>query len=178
MGSTSKFWASPDVPLILIAVGIALLIAAMRGTLQGTSDNPGLLDLLYADFVGPGNFFAWVVAIGLVGAVGYIKPLRPVSDAFMVLIIIVFLLAANKGGKDFFSSLNAQLVTGTTKAPAQNNTGVNLGEGAPGNFSGSLNFNDPSLSPMQLNPLPNDLLNNPALNVIPLNPIPTFGAGP
>lgn len=150
----------------------------MRGTLQGTQQKPGLLDLLYADFVGPGNFFGWVAAIGLIGAVGYVKQLRPVSDAFMVLIIIVFLLAANKGGKDFFSSLTSQLVEGTSKAPPQNATGVNLGDGHPSNFTGTLPWNDPSLAPLQLIPINNDLLQNPALNVIPLNPVPTFGAGP
>jgi len=106
-------------PLILVAVGIALVIASIRGTLQSSDpQNPGFLDLLYQDFVGPGNFFAWIVAIALVGAVGYYRPLRPVSVAFMILIIIVFLLAANKGGKDFFSSLSGQLLNRNQGTPA------------------------------------------------------------
>lgn len=151
-------------PLVLIAVGIALVIAATRGTLQtGPNNGPGLLGLLYNDFVGPGNFFAWIVAIGLVGAVGYIRPLRPVSDAFMVLIIIVFLLAANKGGKDFFSSLQSQLVTQTANVnptTAGQSIGGDFGSAfgtnpafSTGNFSGSIPINDPSLDPFQLTPI-------------------------
>lgn len=142
-------------PLVLLAVGAALLIAAIRGTLQGTAQNPGLLDLLFADFVGPGNFFAWVAAIGIVGAIGYVKPLRGVSDAFIVLIIIVFVLAANKAGKDFFSSFNAQLVTGTQQATA---TPSNSAGQQPAfqfnNYSGSIPINDPSLAPIGLEPIP------------------------
>lgn len=139
-------------PLILIAVGAALVIAAIRGTLQGSTSSPGLLDLLYSDFVGPGNFFAWIAAIGLVGVVGYAKPLRPVSDAFIFLIIVVFILAANKGGKDFFSSFNAQLVTGTQKATASltgSQTGVTNPLTGTGNFTGTLSPLDPSLDPFQ-----------------------------
>lgn len=134
-------------PLVLIALGAAFIIAAIRGTLQGSSGKDGLLDLLYADFVGPGNFFAWIAAIGLVGAVGYVRPLKGVSDAFIVLIIIVFILAANKGGRDFFSSFNAQLVQGTANATP---TGAN----ASGNFSGAVPITDPSLNPLPFNPLP------------------------
>jgi len=117
------------VPLILIALGVALLVASIRGTLQSSDpQNPGFLDLLYQDFVGSGNFFAWIVAIGLVGAVGFYKPLRPVSVAFMVLIIIVFLLAANKGGKDFFSSLGNQLLNrGSSTTPVANSAGLAAG---------------------------------------------------
>jgi hypothetical protein len=140
------------VALVLVAVGIAFVIAAIRGTLQGTPQNPGLLDLLYSDFVGPNNFFVWIAAIGLVGAVGYVKPLRGVSDAFIVLIIIVFILAANKGGKDFFSSFNNQLVKGT--ANASPNPTATAGSDAfnSGNYSGSVPLNDPSLSPLSLVP--------------------------
>lgn len=96
-------------PLVLVLVGIMFLVTAVRGTLQ-KSDGTGLLDLLKADFTGQGSFLPWILALSLVGAVGYIKVLRPISNAFLVLIIIVFLLAANKGGRDFFSSLASQVL--------------------------------------------------------------------
>lgn len=90
-------------PLALVAIGVVLLIASIRGTTDE------LFALLKADFTGEGNFLLWILAFGAVGAVGYVKPLRPVSTAFLVLLVIVFLLAANKGGKDFFSSLLSQV---------------------------------------------------------------------
>lgn len=158
-------------PLVLIAVGIALVVAAMRGTLKNPDGQSGLLDLLHADFVGPGNFFAWVVAIGLAGSIGYVRPLRPLSDALMVLIIIVFLLAANKGGKDFFSSLTNQLVTGTAKAtgaPAGTAAGASLGTA----LGAGIPTSNPSLDPFSFNPIANSVLNSPSLNVTPFNPQP------
>lgn len=90
-------------PLALLAIGIVLLVTAIRGT---TGD---LAKLLQKDFTGPGNFLLWILALGMVGAVGYVKDLRPIANAFLVLLLIVFLLAANKGGKDFVSSLVSQI---------------------------------------------------------------------
>lgn len=90
-------------PLALLAFGALLLIAAIRGT------QDDLFALLKKDFTGQGNFFLWILAILLVGSVGYVKQLRPISNAFLVLILLVFILAANKGGRDFFSSLLSQI---------------------------------------------------------------------
>lgn len=80
-----------------------MLVSAIRGS------QDELFALLKRDFTGSGNFLVWILAIASVGAVGYIRPLRPVSNAFLVLLLIVFLLAANKSGKDFFSSLVRQV---------------------------------------------------------------------
>lgn len=90
-------------PLALLAIAIVLLAAALRGT------QDDLAALLKRDFTGPGNFLYWILALGSVGALGYIKAFRPVANAFLVLLLIVFILAANKGGKDFFSSLLSQV---------------------------------------------------------------------
>lgn len=90
-------------PLALIAVGLILLISAMRGT------TGQLFDLLKNDFTGPGNFLIWILVLAAVGSVGYVKDLRPIANAFLVLILLVFILAANKGGRDFFSSLVSQV---------------------------------------------------------------------
>lgn len=90
-------------PLALLAFGALFVISAVRGT------NKELFELLRADFTGEGNFFLWVLAIGAVGSIGYVKELRPISNAFLALLFIVFLLAANKGGRDFFSSLVNQV---------------------------------------------------------------------
>lgn len=90
-------------PFALIAAGIVFFVTAMRGT---TDD---LAALIKKDFTGPGNFLVWILVFGAVGATGYIKPFRPIANAFLVLLVIVFILAANKGGKDFVSSLVSQI---------------------------------------------------------------------
>jgi len=90
-------------PLAFLAFGTLFLIAAIRGT------NKELFELLKGDFTGDGNFLIWILAISAVGSIGYIKELRPISNAFLALLLIVFLLAANKGGRDFFSSLVNQV---------------------------------------------------------------------
>lgn len=113
-------------PLVLVAVGLAFLISAIRGTLQ-KDDGTGLLNLLQKDFTGDGNFLAWILAITLVGSVGYIKELRPVSNAFLVLILLMFLLVANKGGKDFFTSLTNQVLSRSTSINPLTDPSSNLG---------------------------------------------------
>lgn len=101
-------------PLALLAAGLILLVSAMRGT---TGE---LFLLLKGDFTGQGNFLMWILVLAAVGSIGYVKDLRPISNAFLVLILIVFILAANKGGRDFFSSLVSQ-ISGT-----QTTLGANL----------------------------------------------------
>lgn len=98
-------------PLALIAIGLVLLIATIRGK------QDDLFNLLKSDFTGPGNFLYWIMAIGVVGAVGYFKPARPVANAFLVLLVVIFLLAANKGGKDFFTSLFSQVKGASNATP-------------------------------------------------------------
>lgn len=123
-------------PLVLVLVGIALLVAAVRGTLQ-TPQHNGLLDLIAHDFTDPqGSFLPWLLAVGLVGAVGYVKPLRPISNAFLVLLLIVFLLAANKGGRDFFTSLTNQVLNRSAAGPTLGGSGL----------GSNLSLSDPSLN--------------------------------
>ncbi len=103
-------------PLVLILVGVVFLIAAVRDQL-GT-----LLSLIKGDFTGSGNFVYFVAAIFVIGAIGYSDRLKPLSDAFLFLVILV-LFIHNKG---VFS--NFQSALGTTTQP---NSAGNFGpEGA------------------------------------------------
>lgn len=115
-------------PLVVVIAGLFFLIAAFRGTLQtksGSSD-PGLLNLIAGDFTDPnGSFLPWILALGLVGATGYVRPFKPVANAFLVLLLIVFLLAANKGGKDFFSSLANQILKRPASHPITGAPAIN-----------------------------------------------------
>jgi hypothetical protein len=86
-------------PFALILVGIVLLVSAVRNT---SSD---LYTLVKGDFTGTDNFAYWLVSILIIGALGYIEPLKPISRVFLALIVIV-LLIAHRG---VFAQFNAQV---------------------------------------------------------------------
>lgn len=84
---------------VLVIIGLFMLISGVRGT------HGELAELLKEDFVGPNNYFKWVVAMLIVGSLGYIKPIRPIANGILVLVILGLFLS-NKG---FFTQLTSQL---------------------------------------------------------------------
>lgn len=86
-------------PFILILLAVLFIAAGLRGT-QGE-----LFSLLKGDFTGDGNFIAWCVAVFLVGAIGYIPQFKPFSNAFLVLIVVSFIV--RNGG--FFQKFQDQV---------------------------------------------------------------------
>lgn len=62
---------------------------------------------MQGEFTGSNNFLLWMVAIWLVGALGYIPGFKPISNAFLALLLIVIFLS-NKG---FFSQFQSALNT-------------------------------------------------------------------
>lgn len=92
-------------PFILIFIGLLLTIAGVRG------QEKELLSLIKSDMTGDGSFkgsyIAWILAIGAIGSLGYIKQIRPIANAFLVLIIVVLFLS-NKG---FFTQFYKQVQT-------------------------------------------------------------------
>jgi len=86
-------------PFILVSIGILMVVVGYRGT------EKDFLALLKGDFTGQGNFFYWIVSLFVVGAVGYIPRLKPISNAFLVLILLM-LVISNKG---FFAQFNRQV---------------------------------------------------------------------
>ena len=93
-----------------------MVTAAVRNTVQDDADTKavGLASLIKSEFTGKNNFVYWVLSILIVGAIGYIEPLKPISRAFLLLIVIVLFLA-NKG---VFEQFN-QALDRTQKTPAQ-----------------------------------------------------------
>ena len=87
-------------PFVLLALGILFFIVALQGT-QGT-----LFTLLKSEFVGSNSFVVWASALIIIGLLGYIKPIRPISHAMLVLIVLVMVLT---NGKGFFSQFNAAI---------------------------------------------------------------------
>lgn len=108
-------------PFALVVIGLLMIVSGGRNTYQQFGAQ------IKGDFTGDKNFTYWLASIGVVGAVGYIEPLRTFSRAFMVLIIVVMFLS--NGG--FFEKFTAALAKGpTTPQP--------VGESATGNAATAL----------------------------------------
>lgn len=89
-------------PFLLIAVGLVLIVTGVRDT------HAQLGAQLTKDFTGQQNFTVWILAIGSVGALGYIENLRTFSHYFLALIIIAMVLS-NRG---FFQKFTEQFAAG------------------------------------------------------------------
>lgn len=76
--------------VVLILIALILIVAAMKGQTARVTEI--LQSDLQAGFSSVNQFGAWLVVILILSAVGSYKPLKPVSDGFIVLILIVFLL--------------------------------------------------------------------------------------
>jgi hypothetical protein len=87
-------WPLIVIGAIFIAVGI-------------NNKAPQFQQILRADFTGERNYFNWIVAIFAIGALGVVKEARTISDAFLVLVILVLILSPSQSG--FFNRLNTEL---------------------------------------------------------------------
>lgn len=113
-------------PFALIVIGVIILVAGIRGT------HVQLGHQLAADFTGAGNFIYWLIAVGVIGLIGYVPGLDRFSKAFMVLLALSFILA-NRG---FFNQFNAAIKSGTAAPSAP----VNEANSIPA-FNGSSSGN-------------------------------------
>lgn len=89
----------------LLFSGLIMIIAAVR------NKQDQLVCLVKNDFTGSGNFLYWVVALIVIGAIGYVDKIKPFSDALLVLIILaVFLASGTTGtGGGFFKQFTAAI---------------------------------------------------------------------
>lgn len=74
-------------PFAFLILGSLFLIAGVRGT------DEQLFTLIKGDFTGKPNFIGWLIAILVIGALGYIEPIKTVSRAFLALVLIVLFLS-------------------------------------------------------------------------------------
>lgn len=86
-------------PIFLILIGAMLVISGAKGTTQELGQ---LLKEDFAPATGIG-FGTWIVALIAVGALGYIPKLKPLANAFMVLIFVGMMLS-NRGFFTQFSN--------------------------------------------------------------------------
>lgn len=104
-------------PFILLFAGVLLLVVSIR------NQQTPFVQLIKSDFTGPHNFLYWVVALVVIGAIGYIPKARPVANLLLVLIIIALILTRGKGG--LFQNLTSAL--GTTTAQQTGTTVAGVG---------------------------------------------------
>jgi len=89
-------------PFVFLIVGLMLIVIGARNQ-QGNA-----VTLLQSEFTGTNSFVEWLIAALIIGGLGYIKPLKPVSDAFLGLMILVMIIAnQNSGG--LFAQFEAAL---------------------------------------------------------------------
>lgn len=91
-------------PFALIIAGVVMVVAAVRGT------HVCLVNVVKGEFQGPGNFTYWVVAILIIGLIGYSETLKPLSDGLLVLILLALFLTRGKQG--LFQNLQSALGSG------------------------------------------------------------------
>lgn len=94
-------------PFALAIIGILFFVTALRGT------TTTLFGLIKDDFTGNANFIYWILAILVIGSVGYVKRLQPIANGFLALVMVVLFIGA--GNKGFF----AMFMQGI-KTPASN----------------------------------------------------------
>lgn len=82
--------------------------------------------MLAEDTFGSGGFVYWFIAIMVVGAIGYIKALKSLSDAFIVLIVLSLILSHKGVFQQFQNALKSIKVpsAGTTGVGTAANSGV------------------------------------------------------
>ena len=107
-------------PFALVFIGLMMIVSGARDTHQAFGAQ------LTKDFTGPGNFTYWLVALGGLGAIGYIDKIRPLSHAFMALVIISMILS--NGG--FFAKFTAAIQGGPI-APEPGSTSGGSAAAAP-----------------------------------------------
>jgi hypothetical protein len=104
-------------PFALLIIGVVLLVSAVRDT------QDDLFTLVKGDFSGQGNFIFWVISILIIGGIGYVPKLKPISDGFLVLVLLVLFLSKgdpSKASGGFFEKFSAALKS--TQTPAGSGT--------------------------------------------------------
>ena len=110
-------------PFILLLLGALLFVTAYNGT---TSQLGKMLKDDIFGGTGTNGLLYWLVAIAIIGGLGYVKSLRSVSDAFIVLLLIVLFLAANTGFFDRFQQALKDIGSGASVPTAGAATAAQL----------------------------------------------------
>lgn len=99
-------------PFALLLFAIMLIVIGFQGT------EHEFFALLNEDF-NPNvsgswrrTFWAWIIAIGVVGGIGYLPKMRQISNVFLALILVVLFLSNGGVFANFTKSFGIQPKTG------------------------------------------------------------------
>lgn len=79
-------------PFALLIIGLLLVVTSAKDTHVQFGKQ------VASDFTGQNNFFVWILAVGIVGFVGYVEKLRPISNMFLALILLAMFLSNSRRG--------------------------------------------------------------------------------
>lgn len=114
-------------PFALVIIGLLMIITGINNTYSPFASQ------LQKDFSGSKSFIVWILALGSVGALGYVKDLRQFSHYFMALILLSMILS-NKGVFQNFQAAIAAGPIAPTASPDATQTAL-----SPGSSTSSLN---------------------------------------
>lgn len=129
-------------PFVFAFVGVMLVAIGLRGRASDASA------LLASEFTGSNSFVRWFLAIMILGLIGYYKPVKPVADAMLGLVIVAIILTKgnpNAPGGGFFAQLNDAFTGAKPLAPQKV-----ISDQSAGIFS---NAQNPSPTALQPNPV-------------------------
>lgn len=98
-------------PYALILIGTMMVVTGVQNTYAAFGAQ------LQTDGVA---FLKWGIAIGGVGAMGYVPDLQGLSRAMLALILIAMILANSKTGAGFFGNLTNAINKGPTTTSGTN----------------------------------------------------------
>jgi hypothetical protein len=76
-------------PWVLVIIGALLVIVGVRDKTEEFQE------ILADDFSGRDSFVNWMIAVFIIGAFGSYRPLRPVADGFLILLVLAVFLQGN-----------------------------------------------------------------------------------
>jgi hypothetical protein len=128
-------------PFALVFIGLLLIVSGARDTYQqfgsqvvqdmtgSGGSNPlaqtsswltGLgvpSGILSALGIGGGGFIYWIIAVIIIGAIGYYEPMKGVSRLFLLLIVIGFIVANGGVFQQFTAALQQGPIQATPATP-------------------------------------------------------------
>lgn len=116
-------------PVFLLLAGVLLMVLAVRG------NTTYAINLLKEDVLGTNGFIMWTLAVIIVVSLGNIKSIKPVSDAFLGLIILVIIVYSYKNNSNFFTNFTTQIKEGVS---SNGNCGTTPTATIPGNSGGGI----------------------------------------
>ena len=103
-------------PYVFLMLAILFVAIGVRGKATDAGH------LLQSEFTGPNSFIQWFLAIMILGGLGYVKPIRPIADGMLGLVIVALILSKGdprRAGGGFFAQLEDAFQNTTPSAPTK-----------------------------------------------------------